>query len=52
MGSKILSEQKMWPFFSTSFDLEPKAKSITFPDPDFNNFDSDRMEKSFDENKG
>ncbi|WMV21264.1 hypothetical protein MTR67_014649 [Solanum verrucosum] len=30
---------------------QPEATSMTVPDPDFHNFDKDRMEKSFDENQ-
>ncbi|KAK4735142.1 hypothetical protein R3W88_009403 [Solanum pinnatisectum] len=41
----------VWLVFSALFELEPEATSMTVPDPDFHNFDKDRMEKSFDENQ-
>ncbi|MCE3052016.1 hypothetical protein HAX54_051422 [Datura stramonium] len=35
----------------SALSLEPEAKSMTVPDPDFHNFDEDRTEKSFDDNQ-
>ncbi|MCD7450094.1 hypothetical protein HAX54_003512 [Datura stramonium] len=51
VDSKILRGQEKLPVFSAPVDLEPEAKSMTVPDPDFHNFDEDRTEKSFDDNQ-
>lgn len=44
---KILRKKENLPVFSAPTDLESEAKSMTVPDPDFHDFDKDRMEQSF-----